>query len=101
MTFEDVMTVRSDQDYEDFIFAIKAIESGEARDICADANVSQHEVGRRLGISHVSVYRWEHGGLPRIEVGIAYGRMLREFKTSGSGLNPGPGKRRAKITQTA
>lgn len=74
---------RTDQDYQDLLLAIRSVERGEARAIREDAGVKQLHLAQTLGVSQVSVHRWENGSIPGMQGGlnmaVAYGRELRRM----------------------
>lgn len=75
---------RTDQDYEDLVFAIKCVETGRARQIRKDAGISQYELADRVKVAQPTIFRWERGkSLPGLISGldnaVAYGRELRKL----------------------
>lgn len=78
-----VMTARADQDYADIAFALKCIESGQAKNLRLRAGLSKNDMARRVDILPPYVQRWEDGthwpSRRSLDALIAYGRELRKL----------------------
>ena len=60
------------------------VRSGAARSIRLAAGISTVELARAIGVSHVTVWRWEQGTrVPRGEAAIRYGEALDALMKRG------------------
>lgn len=52
------------------------VADGTARDLRVAAHLSLGDVGRAIGTSPTTIWRWEHGRGPTGELGLRYAELL-------------------------